>query len=102
MQFQREMSSWMVVFGALCSSTFTPNCVRHHLETLTGALCLSDTKLLATFPDKVWLSNTQELNVMLTVDDEQAELIQFASTFGLTFCYEQGHVFLPNTIRELF
>lgn len=39
----------------------------------------------------------------LAVDDSKdVELIQFASVFGLTFCYDRGYVFLPNTVRELF
>ena len=92
----------MVVLGTLCSSTMTPNCVRHDPKASVGPLCLSDIKLLATFPDKVWLSDMQELNVLLNVEDEHAELIHFATTFGLTFCFEQGYVFLPNTIREFF
>jgi hypothetical protein len=92
----------MVVLGTLCSSAFTPNCVRHHPSIYDGALCLSDIKMLDVFSGKVWLSDMHELNVVLTVEHEHAELIHFASTFGLTFCYEQGYVFLPNTIRELF
>lgn len=96
------MLVWMVVLGTMCSSTTTPNCVRHHPTTYDGALCLSDIKMLDAFSDKVWLSDMRELNVVLNVERQHAELIHFASTFGLTFCYEQGHVFLPNTIRELF
>jgi hypothetical protein len=96
------MSAWIIVLGSLCSSAMTPNCVRYDPETVDTPLCLSDMKLLATFPDKVWVSDMQELNMMLTVEDDHAELIQFASAFGLTFCYDHGNVFLPNTIREWF
>jgi hypothetical protein len=96
------MSAWIVALGTLCSSALTPNCVRHHPTTYDGALCLSDIKMLDAFSDTVWLSDMHELNVLLNVQQEHAELIHFASTFGLTFCYEQGRVFLPNTVRELF
>jgi hypothetical protein len=82
------MTVWMVVLGTLCLSATTPNCVRHHPQTDDGALCLSDIKVIDALPDKVWLSDIHELNVMLNVERDHAELIHFASTFGLTFCYE--------------
>jgi len=99
------MSAWAlgaVVVASLCSSSMTPNCVRGEPETYDGALCLSDMKLLSAFHDKVWVSDMQDLSLLLPVDGASRELVHFATAFGLTFCYEHGHVFLPNTIRELF
>lgn len=104
-QVKQEMSAWIVsvvVIASLCSSSVTPNCVRTEPQTYDGAVCLSDIKLLCTFSDKVWVSDMQDLTLMLPVDGASGELLHFATVFGLTFCYERGDVFLPNTNRELF
>lgn len=104
-QVKQEMSAWIVsvvVIASLCSSSVTPNCVRAEPETYDGTLCLSDIKLLCAFPDKVWVSDMQDLNLMLPVDGPSGELLHFATVFGLTFCYDHGNVFLPNTNREFF
>lgn len=71
--------------------------------TFNGALCMSDIKMLDRGHGRILLSNADNFRVKLAVDDSKdVELIQFASVFGLTFCYDRGYVFLPNTVRELF
>ena len=78
-----------------------PNCKDEH-AAFAGAVCLSDIKMWDHGHGSLLLSNA-EGHVRLAVDRAQdVELIQFASIFGLTFCYDHGHFFYQTPCANSF
>lgn len=72
------------------------------IRTITDPICVSDFEIIGVSRGEVSLSAANDLRVEFAVDTPQdVHIVRFASSFGLTLCYEE-RTFVPNATPDFF